>query len=250
MSVFAVGMVRDENDVIEAVLRHLVAEGVDRIILFDNLSRDGTSDTLARLETELPLTVLLDEEVGFYQGEKTSRLARLAYEAGAAWVLPFDADEVWYAPNGTIARTLASLPPEVDTLACGGWDHIVRTETDGPFSPWRKPAIQQLAKVCFRAGPDRVIDMGNHDVAPRCPPEARRVGVLEYRHFQYRSLAQMARKLRNGREAYEASDVHPMHGTHWRTGGLWNDEEMAREWARLCQTPDLVMDPAPLRVPV
>ena len=52
----AVGMVKDEIDIIEPVLRHLVAEGVDRILLLDNLSTDGTSETLIRLEAVgLPL---------------------------------------------------------------------------------------------------------------------------------------------------------------------------------------------------
>jgi hypothetical protein len=56
----------------------------------------------------------------------------------------------------------------------------------------------------------------------------------------------MTRKLRNGREAYEASDIHPVHGTHWRAGGLKTDEELAVDWQVLCSEENLVFDPAPI----
>lgn len=246
MTVIGVSMVRDEEDVLGTVLAHLLAEGVDHLIVADNLSVDGTRAILEGFGDAV--TVVDDPELAYRQSEKMSRLARMAYDQGAEWVLPFDADEVWYAVDGTIAEAFARQPEGVDTLACGGWDHIARVESDGPFSPWRRPHTQQLAKVAFRAGPDRIIDMGNHDVSPRCPPEARRVGVLEYRHFQYRSLEQMTRKLRQGRAAYEASDIHPMHGTHWRAGGLKTDAELERDWLALCGEEGLVYDPAPIRV--
>jgi len=169
----------------------------------------------------------------------------MAYEMGADWVLPFDADEVWYGLDGTVAESLALVADDVDVVAAAGWDHIVVPGAgDYPFSPYRREETQQLAKVAFRAAPNLVVDMGNHDVAPR---GRRTGGVLAFRHFQYRSLEQMSRKLRNGRAAYEASDIHPMHGTHWRAGGLKSDAELAAEWVVLCGTENLVLDPAPIR---
>lgn len=277
MTVIAVGMVKDENDIIEPVLRHLVAEGVDRVILYDNLSTDGTFDTLERLHREgLPLVVLEDTEVGYYQSRKTSRLAQLAFEQGADWVLPFDADEVWYSPGSTIAEALGSVPDDVQVLKAAGWDHLVRegghefesTEGDGidcsvcheysdatlhevgPFSPWRREQTQPMVKVAFRAHPNPLVDMGNHGVTLPGTQGRDTTGVLAYRHFQYRSLAQMTRKLRQGRAAYEATDLRPDQGLHWRAGGLKTDEELARDWALLCSEEGLVFDPAPLRVAV
>ena len=177
-----------------------------------------------------------------------SRLARRAHGDGATWVLAVRRRrDLVRTPEGTIAESLGRVPAHCSVVAAGGWDHLQTVETDGltVFSPWRRQQTQPLAKVAFRARPDVVIDMGNHDVMPRGVRAA--PGVLEFRHFQYRSLSQMTRKLRQGKAAYEASDVHPMHGVHWREGGAKSDDQLAAEWADLCATPDLVFDPAPIR---
>ena len=51
--VWAVAMVRNEADVIETSLRHLVAQGVEHILVVDNMSEDGTPAVLSRLAAEL-----------------------------------------------------------------------------------------------------------------------------------------------------------------------------------------------------
>lgn len=243
--IIAVSMFRDEADVAETAIRHLVSEGVDRIIVADNRSVDGTREILEALRHDLPLTVIDDDEIGYYQARKMSVLAAEAHEAGATWVLPFDADEIWYAPEATIAEALDEVPGDIAIVRAGGWDHVQRDEAPtSPFSPWRRQRTQQLAKVCFRSTPGAKLHMGNHDVAI---PGRSQVGPLLYRHFQYRTLDQMVRKLRNGREAYEASDIHPMHGTHWREGGAKSDDELACDWAGLCAEDGLVFDPPPIR---
>lgn len=238
----AVSMFRDEADVAAHTIRHLIAEGVERFIVADNRSVDGTGDILRSFPQ---VTVIEDDEAGYYQDRKMSHLSDLACEAGAEWVLPFDADECWYSPSGTIAGALASCPDGV--VMAPGWDHITTTDTPPvcPFAvPGRKQGTQQMVKVAYRAHRGALLHMGNHDVQH---PGSRTSGPLAYRHFQYRTLEQMARKLRNGREAYEASDIHPMHGTHWREGGLLSDEEMADRWDGLKATPNLLDDPAPAR---
>lgn len=242
MTVTAVTMVKDEADIIEPVLRHLTAEGVDRIIVADNMSTDGTFDILHDLQTDLPLILELDDDPAYEQARKMTRLARQAADLGATWVLPFDADEIWYAPTGTIATALNTC--DADIVTALGFDHIVTHPTDPPFAPHRRPETQKLPKVAFRAHPHAELHMGNHDVNR---PGTRQAGTLAYRHFQYRSLEQMARKLRQGRAAYEASTVHPLHGTHWREGGLLTDTQMAAKWEALTNTPGLIHDPAPLR---
>jgi glycosyltransferase involved in cell wall biosynthesis len=245
LTIVGVTMVRDEEDIIDKVLRHLLAEGVDHLIVADNLSTDRTPHLLNDLEAcGAPVTIVQDPEVGYYQDRKMSRLARQAYDMGADWVLPFDADEVWYAPqHDSIRQALTAMPDDVMIVRAPGWDHV----GPGPFSGWRRAGTQPLCKVAFRAHPKALIHMGNHDVGR---PGAARPGVLAFRHFQYRSLQQMTRKLRNGREAYEAADIHPLQGTHWRSGGLKSDAEQAADWDAFCNEEGLVFDPAPLRVTV
>ena len=240
VTVIAVTMVKDEADVIGPVIANLFAQGVDHIIAADNLSTDRTRSILEQYDR---LTIIDDDEPGYYQDAKMTRLARQAHDMGADWVLPFDADEVWYAEGGTIAQALDTVT--ADVVMAVGWDHIVRGDGDAPFSPWRRPQPQTLCKVAFRARPDAELNMGNHDVRPA---EHRQRGPLRYRHFQYRSLEQMTRKLRNGKAAYEASTVHELHGTHWREGGALSDDDMAAKWDALCSEEGLVFDPAPLGV--
>lgn len=252
-------MVKNEQDVIDTVLRHLLAEGVEHLIVADNLSTDNTPHILNDLEAcGAPITVIQDPVLAYTQDVKMSRLARRAYEAGADWVLPFDADEIWYGVDPQtgepcrIADALSQVDDEIQVVRAFGWDHIWiprpvypdGIDRTGPFSPWRRRETQKLAKVAFRAHPDARMHMGNHDVTLPGPSV---VGPLAFRHFQYRSLEQMTTKLRQGREAYEASDVHPMHGTHWRAGGLKSDDELAAEWAELCAEDGLIFDPAPIR---
>ena len=65
--------------------------------------------------------------------------------------------------------------------------------------------------------------------------------------MQYRSLDQMARKVRQGKAALEAASMHAMHGTHWRELGALDDPELLARWRELSDEPDLIDDPAPYR---
>ena len=93
--VVAVSTVKNEEDVVEAFVRHTVAL-VDRLVVVDNASTDGTLQILRALEQEgLPLAIESDPEIGFYQWRRSTRLMRHAVdELGADWVMPLDADEL------------------------------------------------------------------------------------------------------------------------------------------------------------
>lgn len=244
--IVAVGMVRDEADIIAPVVTQLLAQGVDRILVADNLSTDKTRSILDDLAARHPVTVLEDDEPGYYQSVKMSALAERAREEGATWVLPFDADEWWYGLDGTIAEVLADC--SADVIKALGHDHLP-SRSDPPLDNpvrrlgWRRRGYQTWPKVVFRAVPGVYLHMGNHDVEH---PGARTTGLLEYRHYQYRSPEQMAHKVRVGKAAYEASTVHELHGTHWRRLGALSDEELLAEWEALLDEPNLTYDPAPM----
>lgn len=246
MTLFGITMVKDEADVIETTLRHHFAEGVEHIIALDHMSTDGTREILKALADEFPLSIVDETDPGYWQSEYMSRLASMAWEQGATWVLPFDADEIFYSTvGGTIADALDGFPAE--TMFCWGWDHLPVLEGDGsPMHrmPWRRADHQQLAKVCFRASPDAVLNMGNHSVIRT---GRRAEGALAYRHFQWRNFEQMVRKVRQGKAAYDATDLHETHGAHWRDLGARSTEELGEEWLRLCSPDGLVYDPAPIR---
>lgn len=95
MRVVAIGMVRNEIDIVEAFVRHALAQ-FDHLVVLDNGSHDGTLDVLRSLQREgLALDVVEDTELGKRQSERTTRLMREHAVARqcADWILPIDADE-------------------------------------------------------------------------------------------------------------------------------------------------------------
>lgn len=255
--VWAVAMVRDEADMIETVVRHLLAQGVARVVVADNLSTDGTHEILQRLALTHPVTVLVDRVVEYYQAEKMTILARGAARAGAEWVIPFDADEIWLSPTGTLADWLAQCDAAV--VQAPMFNHVP-TPGDDADEPdparrlrWRKTEANRLHKVAFRAHRRARLAYGNHGVARA----GRRTSGLEVRHFPYRSEEQFVRKLRQGSDALFASDLSDQVGKHWRGLGSRDDDALRQAWRTLVETQNLpfewwvpseglVEDPVPL----
>lgn len=247
-------MVKDERDVIEGTLRHM-ADEVDTLLVADNMSTDGTRDILNRLTSELNLVVVDDLEPGYYQSAKMSDLAARAAEAGATWIVPFDADELWLAEH-RIASVLADVDHPV--AAADLFNHL-RTAIDldesDPFRSmvWRQRDPAPLQKVAFRWEPGARIHQGNHGVT--LPSGSAGKTVLQVRHFPYRSPDQMVRKARNGAAAYRtAATIPESEGAHWRAYGDIIDrhgeqalEDVFREhfWYLSPTDSGLVHDPAP-----
>ena len=225
--VVGVTMVRDEADIIEIVIRHMATQ-VDALVVADNRSVDGTSDILHDLISELPIPmrVITDDEVGYQQSRKMTALAVEAHEQfGAGWIVPFDADEIWYAPNGSISNHLASQPPTVNVVAANLFDHVASglddLEERNPVGRinWRRDYAAALPKVAARWHPSLKIGMGNHDVSFKQFAYNESPGRMAIRHFPYRSPEQIVRKIRNGAEAYAATDLPEHYGAHWRGWG-------------------------------
>jgi glycosyltransferase involved in cell wall biosynthesis len=254
--VWAVGMVRDEADIIETVVGHLVAQGIERVVVADNGSHDETPVLLDALARSYPVTVLADSLTAYYQAEKMTTLGRAAARAGATWVIPFDADEVWSAPGGSIASWLEGC--DADVVQVPVFNHLP-TDRDDPAEPdpvrrirWRKKDPNRLHKVAFRTHRRARLAQGNHGVSRR----GRRTTGLEIRHFPYRSEAQFVRKVRQGGAALAATDVMPDLGKHWRRlAEASDDDELRGAWRSLLAThnlefewwvprSDLVEDPA------
>lgn len=224
MTVWAVSMVKDEVDVISATVSRMLLQ-VDRVLIADNGSVDGTREVLDRLDVE----VLDDPEPAYYQSAKMTSLADRAREAGATWIVPFDADEVWLTPGSRIATALAQLPDTTHVAAATLYDHVA-TGIDPDSDPvtrmgWRRRDPVSLPKVACRALPGLTIHQGNHGAAYAgidCPGVTG--GELEVRHFPYRSAEQFVSKVRNGAAAYAATDLPEGTGAHWRQYGRHLDE--------------------------
>ncbi len=221
MPTFGISMVRNEADVIAGTITHM-ADECDELIVLDNGSTDGTRALLDALSVDLPLTVIDDPEVGYYQSVKMSKLAADAGRAGATWIVPFDADELWYHPRGRLRDVIATYPDMVTTCGATLYNHY-RTSLDEPVEDpfrsmvWRALSPGALPKVAFRYQEGAVVHQGNHGVDLPAP----NTGELgcEIRHFMIRSVDQFVSKVRQGAAAYAATNLPEDQGAHWRAWG-------------------------------
>ena len=223
-ALWAVTMVKDEADIIERTVRHLVAQGVDGILVADNGSTDDTLALLERLAAELPVHVAHDREPAYFQAVKMTLLADWARRAGAEWVIPFDADELWFAPEGTMKTWLGSQRADVVTARLY---NLFPSTLAGGWALDRQPHLHP--KVAFRAHPEARLSTGNHAVAR---PGVRAEG-LAIVHLPWRSYDQFARKVRNGAAALALTDLAPDVGGHWRATGALPEEALQALWADL-----------------
>lgn len=260
--VWAVSMMKDEEDLAYEVVVHLAEEGCDGIIVADNCSTDRTREMLDKAHEALagsPCQVIVvdDPEVGYYQSRKMSELAAMARYAGADWIVPFDADEVWYAET-RLADFLRGLAPNVGVVEATMWNHY-RTGLDGPeLEPfesmvWRHPEKGALPKVAFRSENGAVIRQGNHGVDG---VSGYRVDGLQIRHFPYRSWEHFRRKAINGALAYADTDLPDDQGAHWRGYGQilerHGDDALREVYDRYFHflspvNEGMLLDPAPYR---
>lgn len=219
--VWAVTMVKDEADVIEGTVRHLVAQGVTGILVADNRSTDETPQILARLAAEVPLFVAKDNEPGYFQAAKMTALSQWARKAGADWIIPFDADELWFAPEGTLAQWLTGRPEDVIEARLF---NLFPAERRAGWALDLTP--HPMGKVAFRSHAWARLSTGNHCVDR---PGVRGEG-LRIVHMPWRSFAQFRRKVSNGTKALELAKLDAGLGNHWRTANKMTEQQLRRVW--------------------
>ena len=225
---WAVGMVRDEADVAAETIRHLLEQGVERVLVADNLSTDGTGRILRELAAEHPqVLVARDAEPAYVQSAKMTVLADAAARASARWVIPFDADELWYGAEGTLAETLSSARAPIARAVV----HNVFPSPDSEHELRVDRTPHYDDKVAFRPFPGAVVAMGNHEVSR----PGRSESSLRILHRPWRSYEQFVRKARGGASALALTQLPAEKGYHWRALGALSDDELGRAWESLLQ---------------
>ena len=78
--VWAVSVVKNELDILPSVLDHFFAQGIDRIIVADNLSTDGTREYLRQRANEDSRLIFAEDNCDRHiQSEKITYLSHLAW---------------------------------------------------------------------------------------------------------------------------------------------------------------------------
>jgi hypothetical protein len=204
-------LAKNEADVIEANIAYHLGAGVDFVVATDNGSTDGTLEILERYEREGVLYLIREPSTDFRQGEWVTRMARLAADRGADWVINADADEFWWPRAGNLKEVLERLPERYG-IVHGVWRPFVARPDDGshfaermtvrlsmqaaindPTNPFR-PA----RKAMHRAHPNVRVRDGNHDVEGTPLVKLQGWYPLEVFHLPLRSRAQVETKYAGG----------------------------------------------------
>lgn len=229
-NVWGIARVKDEADIIATTVRWMLTQ-VDFVLVQDNDSQDGTRDLLADLADQAGghLLVCDDLDVAYYQSRKMSALAAEAERMGARWVVPFDADEIWTAPNGHLGDWLRGLPADHRVAGAELFDHVVTGHDDEHVDDpvlrigYRRELSGELPKVAARTSCPVTIHQGNHGASFE---HVNAMAGLVVHHYPYRSVEQFVRKVRNGAAAYAATDLPEDVGQHWRDYGRLSDAQL------------------------
>jgi hypothetical protein len=212
-------MVRDEADIVGAMLTHHRSQGVDHVIVTDNASVDGTLDILQRFEREGFVTVWHDPEHRKQQWQTVTRMARYAAtDLAADWVINADADEFWVArdPSETIRTVLERVPADIRVFSARvvnvtgaparsgtGLQRLrLRDQRSEPTLRASGIPFHPTPDAVHRAHPDVEVAQGNHRATAPGWSEPELRDELEVLHLPWRSWSQYEYKVRVSGEAY------------------------------------------------
>lgn len=221
-----------EADIVGLWVSHLLAEGVDLILVADKLGNDGTRDILEHWRQETgQLQWFDDTEESHRQAWWTDKLAFEAHEQGADWILPADVDEFPYATNGgTVADALNGYSG--NKVYMHAWPH---KDINNRFVDHHR-----MPKVAYRWSPDAHVTMGSHDVSLPSGD----YDVLDLRELKYRSFEHFCNKVADRNATLEPAARARGDGAHH----LWLEnksrKELEIEWRAMIAVPT-IYDPIP-----
>jgi len=224
-------LVRDEQDIIATNIDYHLSQGIDKIIITDNLSVDNTANILNEYAKAGVIQVIKEYSDDYSQHKWVTHMAKLAVEEyNADWVIHCDADEFWIPDNRshTIKQVLTQLP---NTEVAGSAKRVnflppIATDEQQYFanSMTLRETISYNAigqplppKVCHRGIQNITIKQGNHHVQinkKRITPIELPITIY---HFPLRSYSQFKNKIKLGGAAYERNThLDKNIGSTWR----------------------------------
>ena len=220
LRVVGFALVRNEEDVIEASIRHNL-RSLDAIDVVDHGSDDATPAILEALLREgLPITVRRDDAIAFRQGPVTTASVRALLAAGADVVIPIDADEFLRMPSREAFDRAVSDADRSLPIAIRSITYLPSLDDAGGIAARlgraRRPAAERHGprKVLVTRGlldmPDAEIGAGNHAVRRaghgELAPAEVGASIASIAHVPIRSVGQFVAKVALGTLASRLAD--------------------------------------------
>lgn len=245
--------VRNEVEVVALNIAYHRSQGVEDFWIIDNGSTDGTAELLKTMADADHRIHWRSEPGTFEQSEFVTDLARSAQRGGATWIVPIDADEFWWTPDGLLADVLAdsdagALTCQLQTFVqassvihdgrAGLRSMVYRAPTRGTADEAQhlvetgQIAFAEMVyppKLILRASTTLTIGMGNHGGTGYDGPIVPTTGIVVL-HAALRSRDQLAKMAEAGRRI---AACNPDPGTGWhmrRWAAMEADGRLAEDW--------------------
>ena len=239
----AVMYVLNEADIIGDSITNLLEEGVERVYIALGPCTDDTLGAIATVGPELAggkaINLFHDRSSIARQQHWTDKLSHRAFEEGASWILPVDADEFWGSTldGVTIADALNNYTGSLDTICQADLYHHNTREL-------KVLPVERLPKVAYRASLSTQIGPGNHSVSGVVERGITLSGLLEVRHYQYRSFVHFSRKAQERNRTLSHESRMRGDGVHHTMLEGADDASLLARWHEL-QNRETVHDPIP-----
>ncbi len=232
MRVVGTMMVRDEVDIVAAMVEHHLAQGLDHLIVTDNASVDGTREILEEYAAQGVIELHHDPVHRKQQHSVVTAMARRARTHFAAdWVVNADADEFFVPVDKrlTLRDALEEIPVGLFAFTAEVHNMVGPPAERGAGIGrlhWRdRRSVAELNRVGIHAQPtpnalhrgdsEVVVAQGNHFVSLPSRGQPAPELEIEVYHLPWRSWTQLERKVLNAGLGYAASpDLRPSENHH------------------------------------